>query len=226
MRDYKEHLPKGGGGPRPQKRGQGKRLFGIMAGMIVAFAIFMLGIKVGIQVERERVRIVEEVPATQNMNRDKKEATEKNAQGKTAAPVDKKDEKMQFTFYDTLTRKEGGEQSQQKVKAAQAGKEHTTVAEKKSESPAKAAKVAASTTKELYFVQIASFKEKERAEGLKGKLTKKGYTVQLLPTQVEGKGLWYRVRVGGYASLKEAQAIQKKITVEEKIEGTKVVSGS
>jgi cell division protein FtsN len=219
MRDYKEHLPKGGGGPRLQKRGQGKRFFGIMAGMVFAFAIFMLGIKVGIQVERERVRIVEEVPATQSMNRDKKEATEKNAQGKTAAPVEKKDEKMQFTFYDTLTRKEGGEQSQQKVKAAQAGKEQPKVAEKKSEPTPK-------TAKELYFVQIASFKEKERAEGLKGKLAKKGYTAHVLPTQVEGKGLWYRVRVGSYASLKEAQAIQKKIAAEEKIEGTKVVSDS
>jgi cell division protein FtsN len=221
MRDYKEHQPKGG--PRVQKRGQGKRFFGVMAGMIVAFAIFIVGIKVGIQVERERVRIVEEVPATQSMNRDKKEAAGKNTQEKVALPGEKKDENMQFTFYDTLTRKEG---DQKKGKEEKAGKEHTTVAEKKSESPAKAAKVAAATTKELYFVQIASFKEKERAEGLKGKLTKKGYTVQVLPTQVEGKGLWYRVRVGGYASLKEAQTIQKKITVEEKIEGTKVVSGS
>ena len=225
MRDYKEHLPKGG--PRVQKRGHGKRFFGVMVGMILAFAIFIVGIKVGIQVERERVRIVEEVPTTQSMNRDKKEAAGKNTQGKTASPGEKKDEKMQFTFYDTLTRKEG---DQKKGKEEQVGKEHAAVAEKKSESPAKAAKAAKATAKapakELYFVQIASFKEQERAEGLKGKLTKKGYAVQVLPTQVEGKGLWYRVRVGGYASLKEAQAIQKKIAVEEKIEGTKVVSGS
>src|SRR4030042_1148143 len=169
------------------------------------------------------MRIVEEVPTTQSMNRDKKEAAGKNTQGKTASPGEKKDEKMQFTFYDTLTRKEG---DQKKGKEEQVGKEHAAVAEKKSESPAKAAKAAKAPAKELYFVQIASFKEQERAEGLKGKLTKKGYAVQVLPTQVQGKGLWYRVRVGGYASLKEAQAIQKKIAVEEKIEGTKVVSGS
>jgi cell division protein FtsN len=221
MRDYKEHLPKVG--PGVQKRGHGKRFFGVMAGMIVAFAIFIVGVKVGIQVERERVRIVEEVPATQSMNRDKKEAAGKNTQEKVSSPAGKKDEKMQFTFYDTLTRKEG---DQKKGKEEQAGKEHATVAEKKSESLTKAAKGAAATTKGLYFVQIASFKEQERAEGLKGKLAKKGYAAQVLPTQVEGKGLWYRVRVGGYASLKEAQAIQKKIAVEEKFEGTKVVSGS
>jgi cell division protein FtsN len=213
MRDYKERLSKGG--PRMEKRGQGRRFFGIMAGMVAAFAIFIVGIKVGIHVERERVRIVAEVPGTQSMNRDKKEATGKNAQEKTASPAEKKDE-MKFTFYDTLTRKEG---EQEKVKEGKAGKEPAKVAEKKG---APAPKV----QKELYFVQIASFKEQDRAEGLKGKLAKKGYTAQVLPTQVEGKGLWYRVRVGGYASLKEAQAIQKKITVEEKIEGTKVVSGS
>jgi cell division protein FtsN len=216
MRDYKERLPQGG--PRVQKSGQGKRFFGIMAGMVMAFAIFLLGIKVGIQVERERVRIVDEVPGTQSMNRDKKEAMGKNAQEKTSTPAEKKDEKMRFTFYDTLTHKEGGEQSQKKEKEAQAGKEQAKVAEKKGEPAPKAAK-------ELYFVQIASFKEQERADALKGKLAKKGYSAHVLPTQVEGKGLWYRVRVGGYASMREAQTIQKKIAVEEKIEGTKVVSG-
>ena len=48
-----------------------------MGGMIVAFAIFIVGVKVGIQVERERVRIAEGVPATQSMNRDKKEGSGK-----------------------------------------------------------------------------------------------------------------------------------------------------
>jgi cell division protein FtsN len=217
MRDYKERTPQGK--PRMEKRGHGRRFFGIMAGMILAFAIFIVGIKVGIQVERERVRIAAEVPGTQSMNRDKKEATGKNTQEKTAAPAEKKDE-MKFTFYDTLTRKEG---EQEKVKEGKAGKEQAKITEKKG---APAPKTQPKTQKELYFIQIASFKEQERAEGLKGKLIKKGYTVQILPTQVEGKGLWYRVRVGGYASVKEAQAIQKKIAAEEKIEGTKVVSGS
>ena len=55
MRDYKDRTPQGK--PRMEKRGHGRRFFGIMAGMVVAFAIFIVGIKVGIQVERERVRL-------------------------------------------------------------------------------------------------------------------------------------------------------------------------
>jgi cell division protein FtsN len=43
--------------------------------------------------------------------------------------------------------------------------------------------------------------------------------------QIEKMGLWYRVRLGGYATLQEAQAAQKRITFEENVEGTKVVSG-
>jgi cell division protein FtsN len=43
--------------------------------------------------------------------------------------------------------------------------------------------------------------------------------------QIANMGLWYRVRLGSYTTLEEAQAAQKRITVEEHIEGTKVVSG-
>ena len=96
---------------------------------------------------------------------------------------------------------------QQKGNEGTAKKEQTKVAEKKEEKipPPKATKGAEAKktagAKELYFVQIASFKEKEQAEGLKGRLAKKGYTVQVLAVQLEGKGLWYRVWLGGYPSL-------------------------
>ena len=93
-----------------QKRSPVKRFFGIMGGMVFAFAIFIGGVKVGIQVERQRVHIAEEVPAPMSMNKDNKETTEKNAQEKTSPPAEKKDDKMQFTFYDTLTKKEGAEE--------------------------------------------------------------------------------------------------------------------
>jgi len=230
MRDYKEPMPRGA--PRGPKRGPAKRFFGIMVGMVFAFAIFIGGVKVGIQVERDRVHIAEEVPATMSINKNNKETTEKKRQEKTSPPAEKKDDKMQFTFYDTLTRKEGGEQ-QQKGNGGEANKEQVKVAEKKGEPVPKAVKgeEAKKTAgkKELYFVQIASFREKEQAEGLKGRLEKKGYTAQVLSVQLEGKGLWYRVWLGGYPGLKEAQAVQSRISGylrdEERIKDSKVVSG-
>ena len=52
MRDYKESAQRG-----QKKSGQLKKFLAIMGGMIIAFAIFIGGVKVGIQMERERVRI-------------------------------------------------------------------------------------------------------------------------------------------------------------------------
>jgi cell division protein FtsN len=229
MRDYKESIPRGA--PRGQKRSQLKRLFGIMGGMVFTFAIFVVGVKVGIQIERERVRIAQEAPAPIATSKEK-EDTDRSARDKSSLPPAKKDEGMRFTFYETLTRKEGVEKEQQKGKEQPAKKEQAKVMEKKGETktpPPKTAKVEETkktpAPKDLYFVQVASFNEEATAEGLKGRLIKKGYAVQVVPVQIEKMGLWYRVRLGGYATLQEAQAAQKKVSFEENIEGTKVVSG-
>jgi cell division protein FtsN len=221
MRDYKESVPRG------QKRSQLKRLFGIMGGMIFAFAIFIAGVKVGIQLERERVHISQEAPPPMA---DTKEGKDKSERDKSASAPGKKDERMRFTFYETLTKKEGTGKETHKETTAK--KEQAKVTEKKGETkapPPKTAKVEATkktpAPKELYFVQVASFKEEAAAEGLKGRLIKKGYAVQVVPVQIEKMGLWYRVRLGGYATQQEARAAQKRIAAEENIEGTKVVSG-
>jgi cell division protein FtsN len=221
MRDYKESVPRG------QKRSQLKRLVGIMGGMIFAFAIFIAGVKVGIQMERERMRIAQEATSPMTTT---KESTAKSEREKTSAPPEKKDERMRFTFYETLTKKEGT--GKETPKEATAKKEQVKVTETKGETkapPPKTAKVEETkktpAPKDLYFVQVASFKEEATAEGLKGRLIKKGYAAQVVPVQIEKMGLWYRVRLGGFATLQEAQAAQKRITVEENVEGTKVVSG-
>lgn len=225
MRDYKEPIS------RAQRRGQLKRLFGIMGGMILVFAIFIGGVKVGIQIERERVRIAHEVTSPLPSGKEK-EGAEKNESKKPPPPPEKKDEKMRFTFYETLTRKEGVEKETQKAKEGAAKKEETKVTEKKEE----VRKPSPPTTKEeeakkppaeeeRYFVQVASFKEEETAEGLRDRLVKKKYPVHVVPVQIEGLGLWYRVRLGGYTTLQEAEEVQKRLAAEENIEGTRVVSG-
>ena len=70
MKDYKESIPRGV--PRGQKRTQVKRFFVIMGGMIFAFAIFIGGVKVGIQMERERVRIAQEAASPMATTKEKK----------------------------------------------------------------------------------------------------------------------------------------------------------
>jgi cell division protein FtsN len=222
MRDYKESAQKG------QKGSQLKRLLAIMGGMILAFSLFIGGVMVGIHIERERVRIAEGVTAPMPTGKEK-EGAASSEQEKTTPPTQKKDDKMRFTFYETLTRKEGGGKEAQKETT---GKKEQKIAEKKGETKTpqpkttkgKEIKETAAPT-ESYFVQVASFQEEATAEGLKRRLAKKGYPVQVIPVQIARMGLWYRVRLGSYTTLEEAQAAQKRITVEEHIEGTKVVSG-
>jgi cell division protein FtsN len=137
---------------------------------------------------------------------------------------------MRFTFYETLTRKEGGGKEMQ-AKETQA-KTEQKVTEKKGETKGSTPKTTKAkeskednSQRERYFVQVASFQEEGTAEGLRTRLTKKGYPVQVVPAQIEGMGLWYRVRLGAYTTLKDAQAAQKRVSAEEGIDGATVVSG-
>jgi cell division protein FtsN len=221
MRDYKESAQRG------QRRGQFKRLLAIMGGMILAFGIFIAGVKVGIQIERERVRIAGGV--TEPMSTAPKEGMDKSEKDKSPPPLEKKDDKMRFTFYETLTKKEGAGQEAQKEATAKKGQK---VAAKQVETKTPLTKTTkgkeikeVAASKESYFVQVASFQEEATAEGLRMRLAKKGYPAQVVPVQIERMGLWYRVRLGSYATLQEAQAAQKRISIEEHVEATKVISG-
>jgi cell division protein FtsN len=222
MKDYKEPIS------RVQKRQQLKRLFVVMGGMVFAFAIFIGGVRVGIQVERERERIAQQASSQPTRSEDKK-ATEGSEKKETApSPKKQEEEKMEFTFYDTLTKKEDTEQADKKTTPPSEKKKTTVQKEAVKSSPPPTTKDEATkktpVEKDLYFVQIASFTEKETAEALKDRLTQKGYKVQVTAVQLEGIGLRYRVRLGGYKSLQEALDAQTKVSVEEHITETMVVT--
>lgn len=225
MKDYKEPIS------RVQRRQQFRRLLVVMGGMVFAFAIFIGGVRVGIHVERERERIAQQAPSRPTSREDTKttEGTEKKET--TPPPKKQEEEKMDFTFYDTLTKKEGTKQETHKTEKAPAPREQKkTTVEKEAVQPSSPPDTKDEEPKEtpvaqdLYYVQIASFTEKEKAEGLKDHLVKKGYKAQVAAVQLEGIGLRYRVRLGGYKNLQEALDAQTKVSVEEHITETMVVS--
>ncbi len=212
MEDYKEPISK------VQKRRQLKRLFSIMGGMTFAFLIFVLGVMVGIHLERERVRISQSTPPQIGIGKEGgPPGVGKRA--KVPSAPEKKEEDMRFTFYETLTKKEAPEKkaSKEEKEKVRTTPPPTQKVKEIKKSPVK---------KDLYFVQVGSFREQGKAKALKDRLVKEGYKVHVTPVEIEGTGLWYRVRLGGYESLQEAQAVKKKVTVEEDIEGARVVSGS
>ena len=56
----------------------------------------------------------------------------------------------------------------------------------------------------VFAVQVFSFQDENRAKAASEKLKKEGYPAYVITQDLEEKGTWYRVRVGGFNSEKEA----------------------
>lgn len=62
----------------------------------------------------------------------------------------------------------------------------------------------------FYFVQVASFKSNSIAENEAGKYRNKGYNSFVEATEIPGRGIWYRIKVGNFSSLDEAKNFIEK----------------
>ncbi|MEA5113723.1 MAG: SPOR domain-containing protein [Geobacteraceae bacterium] len=62
-----------------------------------------------------------------------------------------------------------------------------------------------------YTVQLASYHDKKEAEDFKAKWAKKGYSVRIVESSVNGKGTLYRVRIGNRMSQETANQLSAKI---------------
>ena len=62
----------------------------------------------------------------------------------------------------------------------------------------------ATSKKARYTLQLSSFQAKAEAEAFAAKVSKGGYKPYITESDVPGKGLFYRVRIGGYGSQDEA----------------------
>jgi cell division protein FtsN len=62
-----------------------------------------------------------------------------------------------------------------------------------------------------YLLQVASYKDKEKAEQVAGRLGAMGYAPRVVATDLREKGIWYRVQVSGFATREEAQRASEAI---------------
>ncbi|NNC99014.1 MAG: SPOR domain-containing protein [Gammaproteobacteria bacterium] len=62
-----------------------------------------------------------------------------------------------------------------------------------------------------YFLQAASFREYEDAEKLRARLALRGFSSVTQAREVEGKGTFYRVRLGPYADKRKAKTAKNKL---------------
>jgi len=77
--------------------------------------------------------------------------------------------------------------------------------------PAKAEAVIPSAENLSYTIQVASFKDKNKAETKLTELEKKGYKPFILSRDLADKGIWYRVYVGSFSTRDEAQSYLSKV---------------
>lgn len=69
--------------------------------------------------------------------------------------------------------------------------------------------------KSKYTLQLSSFQERGEAETFLSELRAAGYTASVVPAEIEGKGTFYRVRLGTYPSFDDA--VKAKAEFERKV---------
>ena len=74
-----------------------------------------------------------------------------------------------------------------------------------------ASKSEAKPSGKVYTVQVAAVKAAKDADRLVTQLKKKGYPAYRTISKVQGKGIWFRVRVGNYKSRAEARRTMEKL---------------
>ncbi len=73
------------------------------------------------------------------------------------------------------------------------------------------------TAKTYFVLQIASYRDKNRAEKEAARWRKKGITSQVARVSIKNKGIWYRVYLGRYRSVQDATAGAKRLARKEGI---------
>lgn len=65
--------------------------------------------------------------------------------------------------------------------------------------------------KDSYVVQVAAFRSNSIAENEAAKFRNKGYNAFVEKAEIQGMGIWFRVRVGNFPTLREAQEFQSRV---------------
>jgi cell division protein FtsN len=68
-----------------------------------------------------------------------------------------------------------------------------------------------SVPQKQYRLQVGSFSDKKKAQTSQAIWQARGYSVSLVSSEIPGKGTWFKLYVGGFNSLDDVQAAQKKI---------------
>ena len=68
-----------------------------------------------------------------------------------------------------------------------------------------------------YQIQVASFQDPKEAELLVEQLRQRAHRAYRVPTEIRGRGLWHRVRIGPFKTLASAQAYKTEFEAKERL---------
>jgi cell division septation protein DedD len=74
---------------------------------------------------------------------------------------------------------------------------------------------ASSSTKLRYTVQTASYQERHMAEDEAKRLKRRGFAAFVVSSELPGKGVWHRVRLGSFSNKAAAERLQKSVRDKE-----------
>jgi cell division septation protein DedD len=137
----------------------------------------------------------------------------------------------EFTFYKTLTDKtdrtvsidlkpkpvkEESKPVKQPISVEAPKTISIPLATKQAPPPAKKEPAAASSSTKLrYTVQTASYKERYMAEDEVKRLKRRGFAAFVVSSELPGKGVWHRVRLGSFSNKAAAEKLQKSVRDKE-----------
>ena len=137
-------------------------------------------------------------------------------------PVKKKDEtpaikKDIYSPPETLSKKEG-KKTEQDIKREEVIRNHTgTKPVKKTEPKPEVTSEKSNAPPTVYAVQLGSFKGFGAARSFRDEYISKGYKAYIVSAAVPGKGMLYRVRIGRFREIEDAQKFYVKLEKKEKI---------
>jgi cell division protein FtsN len=133
-------------------------------------------------------------------------AAEQAAKGKTPEKTGK--ERPRFEFYQILPGDKEVTERELKAAAPKAAPPATTAAAKPGSSPSSPKPHSG----EIYWLQAGAFSDEKEADNLKAKIAFSGLEASVRPVSIADKGTLYRVRLGPYQSLEDANRIKTALS--------------
>ena len=188
--------------------------------LIIFVSAWMFGL--GVLVGRDTVPVKFDIEELHNELVALKEAVIKKEQKRFKIDSNGVRNKTDFDFYEALkeTKKDNGN-------AEISGKQETKHLSKNTVLKAKKNLVSNKTkpvevrqqdkkkTNKTLTIQVAAFKNSKDADNIVAKLIKKGYTAYKISSNIRGKGVWHRVRVGYFKDKAEAGRTLNKLKKEK-----------